>query len=58
MSNRRSAAWYFHLPGAVYAYGPARFATPLTERQARAAVRRVWGFTRLLRGTEFWPTEV
>jgi hypothetical protein len=52
----KASAWYYKLPGAVYAYGPMRFSQPVTERRARAAIRFVWELARLPRGTEVWPT--
>jgi len=53
----RSAAWYAKFPSDAYAIGPFRFEKPVTEREARAYVRRWDKLTRLPRGTQVWPTK-
>lgn len=53
----KSKAWYYRFPGVFHAYGPARFEQPISERDARAYIRRIWELERLPRGTEFWTTE-
>lgn len=51
-----SKAWYYTLPGAVYAFGPVRFDKPISERDFRAYLREYHKVKRLPRGTEVWST--
>lgn len=50
--NKKSR-WYFKFPSYFHAIGPTtkRFAT---EQEARKNIRKVWGLTRLPKGTEVW----
>lgn len=57
MSTTKSRAWYYRWPTDFYATGPARFDRPVTEREARAAIRERYKMDRLPRGTELWPTK-
>jgi len=48
--------WYVHVPGMVYALGPGW--RGFTEREFRAAVRRMLSRSRLPRGTQIWYEEL
>ena len=54
--SREARLWYFHLPGAVHALD-MRFTHPVTEQEARRAMRRWLRVKRLPPGTEVWPGE-
>lgn len=45
--------WMYQFPGECYANGPVR---AMTEKDARAEIRRVWDLTRLPQGTQVWAT--
>lgn len=51
MSKKKLVKWYFHVPGAVYAYdiwaGPS-------ERSARQAIREFYKIDRLPKGLPIW----
>ena len=52
----KSAAWYYKFPGMFYAYGPARFNKPVTEKEARKHIRKIWDMRHYCpRGMELWP---
>ncbi len=46
-------SFMYKLPGAVYAYGPF---TAENEREARAHIRKLWGYDRLPKGFEIWES--
>ncbi|MEW6664139.1 MAG: hypothetical protein AB1512_02815 [Thermodesulfobacteriota bacterium] len=52
-ADRPARRWYYHFPGAVYAFGPTN-GWYTSERKAREEIRKVWNLKRLPRGTELW----
>lgn len=47
-----SSAWYFRLPGGVYAFGPLRFKNPVSETEVRAYLLQELQWLPV--GTEVW----
>ena len=50
-----SKAWYFTLQGSVYAFGPVRFDTSISERSFRVYLRKYLKMDRLI-GVDIWST--
>ena len=49
-------AWYYRLPGSFYAFGPAMYDSPVSEREVRMMLLRTWypNKKRLPAGVEVW----
>ena len=54
--NMKRKAWYYRLPGSFYAFGPAMYDSPVSEREVRMMLLRTWypNKKRLPAGVEVW----
>jgi hypothetical protein len=55
-AKEKSKAWYYRFHGAPYAYGPARFDNPVSEKKARENIKKTWELKRWPYNMEIWPT--
>ena len=51
-----SKKWYAKFPGNAYAEGPIIFEKEVDERYLRVYLRNFYGYSRLPKGFQCWPT--
>lgn len=50
----KSKYWYYRFPGSGLIALDKRFDKPVTEKEAREEIRRIWKQKRLPKGFEIW----